>query len=378
MRKENEFDYIIIGGGLAGLQLALAFAKDIFFEDVSIAIIEPSDKVENDKSWSFWEKGEGNWESLIYHRWNKGLFRSKQKDYLLNLGDYQYKTIRSADFYAQAKDNIAISTNIVWIKDRVLNVESKNVIGELANYEGTKIFDSRVSKELFTDKKSITLQQHFKGLVIEIENPVFDPTLFTMMDYSIGFKNTCCFTYILPFSKTKALVEFTFFTPEVVEGQVYDELLEKYIREQLKVDKYKIIEQEQGNIPMSTFPFWKENTNDYLKIGTGGGWVKSSTGYSFKNTENKVAKILENLKFNHPIGEDLYQKKYIFYDKIFLNVLFYENHLGNQVFEEMYKNNSVENILSFLDEETTFIKELKIINNFSKPPFLRALKRVIS
>lgn len=377
MKKKEEFDYVIIGGGLAGMQLALAFAKKIFFEDKNIAIIEPNEKVENDRSWSFWEKGTGNWEKLIHHRWEKGSFISESKTYNLDLGKYSYKTIRSEDFYAHAKRQIQLSSNIVWISDSVNAVDGNEIFGEKENYVASLIFDSRVPENIINDKKSITIQQHFKGWLIETEDSVFDEETFVMMDYSVGYKNDCCFTYVLPFSKTKALVEFTFFTPDLVKDEVYDQLIKKYIEEQLKVTKYKVLETEQGNIPMSTYPFWQHNTDCHLKIGTAGGWVKASSGYSFKNVEKKVDHIIYNLQNELALDRDLFNKKYIFYDKVFLNVLYNENEIGARIFEEMYKKNSAKQILKFLDEETTFAEEIKIINRFSKKPFLKALRKII-
>ena len=377
MNKEQKYDYVIIGGGLAGMQLALAFAESIFFEDKSIAIIEPSDKIKQENSWSFWEDGIGMWEEIIYHQWELGLFKTKEKTFKLNLGTFFYKTVRSEDFFKYAKESIKLSTNIVWIKDRVKKVDGEFVIGELLTYQASIIFDSRVTADYKNDKKSITIQQHFKGWVIETNEPTFDDSTFTMMDYSLAHKNDCFFTYVLPFSEKKALIEATFFTKDLVDDDVYTKLLKDYISTQLNITDFKIIEKEGGNIPMSTFPFWEENSDNYLKIGTGGGWVKASSGYSFKSVEKKVAQILENLKHENSLDYRLYDKKYIFYDKIFLNVLFHENKLGKEIFEEMYSKNTIEEILNFLDEETTFVTELKIMNRFSKAPFLRALKKVI-
>ena len=54
--SQKHYDYIIVGNGLAGLQLALAFAKDSYFNNKSIALIDASTKTENDKTWSFWEQ----------------------------------------------------------------------------------------------------------------------------------------------------------------------------------------------------------------------------------------------------------------------------------------------------------------------------------
>jgi lycopene beta-cyclase len=68
------FDYIIIGSGASGLQLAMAFMRDSYFDDKSIAIIEKRKTFTNDKTWCFWEMGEGLYDDIIHKSWNKGEF----------------------------------------------------------------------------------------------------------------------------------------------------------------------------------------------------------------------------------------------------------------------------------------------------------------
>ena len=65
MTESSHFDYIIIGNGLAGLQLALELSSDAFFNDKQIALIDPSEKLENDKTWSFWETSSSKWDALV-------------------------------------------------------------------------------------------------------------------------------------------------------------------------------------------------------------------------------------------------------------------------------------------------------------------------
>ena len=50
MAHSKLYDYIIIGNGLAGFQLALALSKDSFFNDKQIALIDKSHKTQNDKT----------------------------------------------------------------------------------------------------------------------------------------------------------------------------------------------------------------------------------------------------------------------------------------------------------------------------------------
>src|SRR5690606_17029540 len=142
------------------------------------------------------------------------------------------------------------------------------------------------------------------GWIIETDTACFQPDAITMMDYRFQYKDSTSFIYVLPFSETRALVEYTFFTPFVVDSQVYDNAIKNYIKNQLKLNTYQIMETEVGNIPMTDFPFWNFHTKNVTKIGTGGGWVKGSTGYSFKHTEKNVSKLIENIKAGRRPSQD--------------------------------------------------------------------------
>lgn len=381
MQNENHFDYLIIGNGLAGLQLALSFSEDSFFDSYKIALIDPSDKSTNDKTWSFWEQGTGKWDAIVEQTWNTALFKSDAVSFSLNLEPYLYKSIRSLDLYSWAKEKLSIKPNIKFIIDRVETIDDSNglkIIGSQNNYSAKHVFDSRIPKEFFTlPSKQTHIHQHFKGFFIASEESVFNPESFTMMDYRYQYKDSTSFIYLLPFSETKALVEFTFFTPFIVKEPIYDEAIKSYLEKELNLTQYQIIETEIGNIPMTDFPFWNYNTPRITKIGTGGGWVKGSTGYSFKHTEKKVAKLIQNIKTGKNPADQLFQNKFKFYDKIFLKVLKNENEKGPWIFERFYSKNSIATMFRFLDEETTFAEDLKIMRSLFSYSFIKEFFNVL-
>ena len=381
MSKKTHFDYIIIGNGLAGLQLALAFSKDKFFKNKQIALIDPSAKIENDKTWSFWEEGKGSWDNIVYKTWNKAYFYSNNSTVNLPLENYTYKSIRSLDFYNWSKNELKQQDNFHFFFDtieRLIEKETVKVIGERANYSANHVFDSRLPKDYYLEGNTHTcVQQHFKGLVIVTDKSSFRQDAFTMMDYRYQYKNTTSFMYVLPFSETKALIEYTFFTPDLVNENVYDNAIETYIKQELNIDNYKTIETEVGNIPMTDFKFWRYNSNKVTKIGTGGGWVKGSTGYSFKHTEKNVAKIIQNIKLNKTPSSNLIEKKYKFYDSIFLNVLKTNNDKGVWIFEQFYSKNKLTNMFKFLDEDTTLKEDLAIMHSLFSSTFILAFFRVL-
>lgn len=379
MVERFHFDYIIIGNGLAGLQLALKMAADAFFKDKHIALIDPSSKNTNDKTWSFWEKNPSLWKNLPYASWEKANVITTKKTIELKLSPYTYKSIKAIDFYNYAKSELKKHSNFYFIIDSVetINTDKPSVTTSKNNYTCTHIFDSRIPSEFYSDTKSININQHFKGIVIKTKTEAFDDSTITMMDYRLKDGAQTTFTYVLPFSKHEALVEFTYFTETIVETSVYDAFIKRYIKAYLNIDDYQILESEQGNIPMTTFSFDAFNSQNLTKIGTGGGWVKPSTGYSFKHTEKKVAKIVTNIKQRKTPSTGLFQKKYKFYDKVFLKVLQDENDKGEWLFEQFYAKNSSATMFRFLDEESTFFEELKIMFSLFSWRFIKAFFKTL-
>lgn len=378
------YDYAIIGAGAAGLHLALAMQRDAYFNNKTVLLLDKEPKDLNDKTWCFWEKGDSIWDSICTKVWKNAVVGDGSGQVVLDLSPYNYKAIRAIDFYTWAKSQLSGATNIQWRQDTVEKVESlpaRMTIHTPDHQYAIKehIFDSRITPDFEKDETSTKLLQHFKGFVIKTKNNRFDDSQFVMMDFSLRWKDSTSFTYVLPYSKQKALVEFTFFNEQLIQDEEYDHMLNIYISEHLKIDEYTVEHVEQGIIPMSDYRFHTENSTRMTKIGTAGGWVKPSSGYSFKNAERNSKKIVENLKSNKAPSKSLLSTKHRFYDSIFLSVLSQDNQLGPQLFTTMYTANPIQRILAFLDENTSFLEDLKIMNTFPKVRFGKAaLQKLLS
>ncbi len=373
----QKFDYIIIGSGLAGLQLAYRLSENPFFQQLQIAIIDPSAKDTNDKTWCYWEKGTGKWDNLITKSWDHGKFISTETNLDLELKPYSYKMLKSIDFYNFVKSELKITSNFHFILDEIIEIDENNstAIGKNDTYIATHFFDSRIDSNYLEDSESTKIFQHFKGLHIKTSASVFDESTFTMMDFRIKFPDSTSFTYVLPLSENEALIEYTFFTPFLTEESIYDTYLQTYIKEILKIEEYEIIDTEKGVIPMTDYAFHKASSPKVTKIGTAGSWVKGSTGYSFKHTEKKIARLVENIKSGKEPQDNLLNVRSRWYDAIFLDVLNKNNELGEQLFTKFYKNNTPQEIFKYLDEETAIFEELKIMISMYHPEFIRSFFR---
>src|SRR4051812_4932881 len=94
-----KYDYIIAGAGASGLSLLVHLINSGKFSSKKILLTDLAPKTKNDRTWCFWEKEPGLFESVVYKRWHKLWFHSSTFSSLNNIDPYTYKLIRGIDFY---------------------------------------------------------------------------------------------------------------------------------------------------------------------------------------------------------------------------------------------------------------------------------------
>lgn len=371
-----KYDYIITGMGLAGLQLAFQMSQDSFFDDKTILLIDKNDKKTNDRTWCFWEGEKGKWDSILHHQWQKGLFKSEVNSVTFPI---HYKMIQGIDFYNYIIHQLCEKPQFTIINEKVLTIKEfdNRAIVNTKNqqFEATYCFDSIFHYEQYT-KEQIPILQHFVGWFIETKDPVFDEQTVHFMDFSIPQKNNTRFMYVLPFSKNKALIEYTLFSGDVLSKENYENEIKSYLAKN-QIINYTIIEKEQGVIPMTCFPLEKEGTKHIIKIGTAGGWTKASTGFTFKATEKKVEKLITQIKSNKINSSKLINKRHRLYDLLLLQILIDDNHKGGYIFSKLFDKNKPTQIFKFLDEDTNIFQELKIILKSPPTPFIKSIMSLL-
>ena len=375
---ELDYDYIICGGGIAGLLLASKFSNDSYYNDKSILILDPDfPKIKNDRTLCFWDKKKSDWDSLLTSSWENVIFKNGLEEKSLDLNPLNYKMLSSISFYKYTNSIIKNNTNIQVLNDKVLNFKDYKshclVETNKKTFKSSKVFNSILDwNSIKNDQKFPLLIQHFEGWVIKTKNNFFDSEKATFMDFSIDQNSTTQFMYILPFSKTEALVEYTLFSKKLLDENKYKSAIEDYLFES-GIKNYIIKSKEAGKIPMTCFPFFESKTKKILNIGSAGGWSKPSTGYTFKNIDKNTSKIIDFVKSNSSFKNFINKNRFWFYDLIFLDVLYEKNHLGKNLFSNMFKKNDPKTIFKFLDNKSSFFEELKIMLSFPKTIFLSAV-----
>ena len=366
MKPTAHYDIIIAGGGLAGRSLAWQLVSKGLYTSKRILLIEKELKNQNDRTWSYWEKEPGPFEEAVSFRWPYAWVHYQNTSLKLNLKPYTYKTIRSADFYDLT--NKAIGDKVEQLQSNItsINGEEGRVDTPEGSFTADLIFSSIWKKPQVG--KDLWLWQHFLGYIIETKKPAFDPEALTFMDFRVPQIEGACFMYILPFSHTKALVEYTAFSPTIWAREVYEGPLKEYLSEHMGSD-YKVLEEEIGAIPMTNYAFpYREGK--VCRIGTAGGASKPSTGYTFSRVQRQVAELADVLAKGQtpPAYPAFASARFRGYDSALLGLLKEDRYPGSKFFFDLFMKNPTARVFSFLDQQTSFPEELKIM---ATTPILR-------
>lgn len=369
---EQGYDYIITGAGCAGLSLLMRLMDDPFFSEKRILIIDASPKQINDRTWCFWEAGTGLFEPIVKHSWAKVQFASNHFSGLLQLDPYQYKMIQGLDFYQLVLNRAKLFNNIHFLQDQVQVMtdgsDSIAVHTDSGVFYADFVFNSipafASSKMVPGKKGQYCLQQHFKGWVIETKELAFDPAIATLMDFQLDQSAGTTFMYVMPLTDKKALVEFTLFSEELLPEPAYGKALRDYISSKLKIRNYQILHEEFGIIPMTNQKFPLQEGR-LVQMGGAGGQIKGSSGYAFQFIQKRTAAIASGLKkghhyFNHkPIKQFMGE----FYDTVLLQVLQKRKLPGDLIFSQIFEKNPPASVLRFLDNDSSLLEDLKIMNS---------------
>lgn len=363
----EKFDFAIIGAGGAGLSALVHLHRNGAIKNKRVVIIEPDAKTAHDRTWSFWERGEGPFEALVFHRWSSIGVHNEKTSGRYELAPLSYKLIRSSDFYEYCHQLIAKLPNVSWVKGRAENVNP--VEGGVEFTVGDRCF---ISKWAFsslphplkhTEVPQPYLDQHFRGWFIKTEHPAFDPDHATLMDFRTEQEGETRFFYVLPFSAREAMVEIAIFSNNLRTTKEYDQLISEYLKTSWpQTGNWQITHTEQGIIPMTTYPY-PTNDGHLIYIGLGGGYARPSTGYTFYNLQVRLKEMARSFaKTNRPGNLQRWPSRHLLYDATLLSILEKNKIAGADVFPGLFASNPTSRVLDFLNGETNLLDEVRLMS----------------
>jgi len=381
------YDYLLVGGGAAGLSLAYHLAQEPRLAGKRVLLIEPAAKDQNDRTWSFWADEPGLFDEVATHEWHAIAFRSPSFERTFNLKKYTYRTLRGLDFYqfvhraldARPAQFTLVRAEVADLVNTATGVEARTATGQVltARYA----FDSRPPAIAAQPATYRYLLQHFVGWEVETTRDVFDPQVMEFMDFRGAQHHEARFIYVLPYSSRRALVEYTLFSATPLAKAAYEASIVEYLQHTLglSANEYRIVDEEIGAIPMTDHPLPARVGAHIINLGTRAGRAKPSTGYAFQRIQAQSARLVQALATTgHPPVDPTGDRwQFHFFDTLLLDIMQRRGEQTRDIFTQLFQRNPVERIFRFLDEKTTWTDNLRIMNSVSAGPFLRSIGQVV-
>jgi lycopene beta-cyclase len=360
-----DVDVAILGGGCAGLSLAVRLAKS----DLSVRVIEPRSEYIDDRAWSFWRTQSDPFEDCVREEWTSWTVQGPQGETLRSSSSMRYQTVKSGAFYNRALELIEQGNDTSISMGTHAHGVSRagdcwQVDTDAGSLTATNVVDTRPPSRV------PSYGQFFLGREIKTERPVFNPDVVQLMHFRRARSGGVDFVYILPFAIDQALVEVTSFAPHNPGQEVFTKWLDEEINA-LNPGQTETLRTEAGALPMQA-GFADHNLDGIIRMGLGGGAARPSTGYAFARNQIQGDQVAAALVSGQVPDTRLDSVMTRFMDRVFLQVLAVKPEGGPALFETLFRNVSPNRLERFLSGSTRAVDLLSVMTALPPLPFLYA------
>lgn len=378
---QTEFDILILGGGCAGLSLALRLAAD-GGNCPRTLIIESRSHYLNDRTWCFWDDDSAHLRELVQHRWPMVTLAHGKRRISVDCHTIPYAVIPAEDFYAHAREKLAETTRVtIAMNEPVIGEPRKE--GALWRVEtrcGSRwakwLIDTRPQQK--PERGAAILWQSFYGHEIECEVDRFDPGVARLMDFSPSKKGRITFLYLLPFSPRRALVEVTVLAPDPLGPGDLSEELAAFIRQQVGGSSHAVLRSEHGMLPMGQAAVNHGADVSHVRVGVAAGAARAASGFAFQRIQRwakacAAELIADRPPLSHPPDPWITRGM----DALFLRVLRAHPERAPELFLALFALPDPRRIIRFMSDHALIADYAAII--LALPPwlFLREIPQLL-
>ena len=374
--SNNCYQTAIIGAGCAGLTLGYHL---IGSKSEPIVLIDKQTS-RNDHLWSYWDNGR---DSLILPRpfikkkWANWSIRTQNKEVIRTGNSSQYVCLSSAVFESHLQKAIKNSNGTI-LRETVTGTNIINGTKLLSLSNGSELtinnlYDSR--PPLVSDG---AMYQHFVGLNIQADDPIFDDSTAILMDFRVPQSSGIHFIYVLPFSKKSALIESTVYSTKLLPHSWYKQQISNYVHKNFPKTNWEVISQETGALPLTNKC---PQTSFGVPIGLNANAMRASTGYAFSQIMAQISELVLKIESSSNKIAVKRGSSFIedFMDKIFLDVLSKSPHRAPEIFSKVLESLTGDEFAEFMSGYCPASIKAKIIAALPKSLFsIAAIRRTFS
>ena len=386
-------DLVILGGGCAGLSLAVALAKlqKQGSRIPKVMVLESRIRYSNDRTWCFFKDSAASAPHRVQQQWQTLRVTTRERSVTLDCGATPYLMVPAGPFYADAENVIAQSDQIALHMGTAVTGEPEKR-GDLWRIETSAgpvetryVVDTRPIRQPVRD--GAVLWQSFYGQEIECETGVFNATCGELMDFSaanacgalVAFPDAASFVYLLATSCTRALIEFTVFGPDPLGPDAFKDVQTKAVAQRVGSAAFSVLRSEHGVLPMGICPVPQGRDTSYVRAGLTAGGARPSTGYAFARIQRWATACAQALASGKapaghaPDGWALHAM-----DTLFLNVVRAHPQLAPDLFMALFQGVDTRRVIRFLSDQGTFADYAAVVAALPPWPFLRALAKPLA
>jgi lycopene beta-cyclase len=223
-------------------------------------------------------------------------------------------------------------------------------------------------------ERDAVLWQSFEGCEIECAVDTFDARSADLMDFQGSDANDIRFTYVLPVSRRRALIEITVFGRFAPRRGALRGALESAIGRLVGASKFAILRCEHGALPMGHMQTPIDRDPSYVRVGLTSGGARASTGYAFQRIQRWADRCAQSLAgatgvIGHAPDPALLRAM----DRLFLCVLRTQPAAAPEMFLSMFKKVAADRIIRFLSDRGTLQDYAAVASALPLTPFIKEI-----
>jgi lycopene beta-cyclase len=375
MRAECEL--LILGGGCAGLSLAMELAK-LGQQAPRTIVLEQRTHFENDRTWCFWGDDTTPFSQLATCSWKSVSVGFAGNAIRLDCRETPYRMLASNQFYSAALNALTDAPKLSLNMGSQVLTEPEFIEGlwQVETHQGRltacNVVDTRPQSK--PSLGGALLWQSFYGHEIDCESSVFDSGCVNLMEFLPASTQGVSFSYVLPLSSNRALVESTVFSEVPLTASMLASDLAAAIERQVNGAAFTVIRSEQGILPMGLVapPAHAEKKKpNFVFAGQGAGAARPATGYAFQRIQRwaqSCSSLIAQGKppIGHPKDSALQAKM----DTIFLNVIRQQPELAPSLFVDLFSRVKTQRVINFLNDCPSLLDYTAVVMALPARPFL--------
>ena len=368
---------VILGGGCAGLSLATRLAA-LGDRAPRTLVLERRAEYADDRTWCFWDDGTAPAARLARRRWTRMALGGPGQRFTIDCGATPYHMLQALPFYQDAAGAVRLSRRVSLAQGaEVLDAPRREgthwrIETGAGPIHAAQVIDTRPGPAPAAG--GAMLWQSFHGREVECAHDAFDPALPELMHFAPPNAQAVHFTYVLPLSPRRALVEATVFGAAPLGPGVLAAELDAAIAQRCGPAPVRVVRAEDGILPMGPPRRAPDADPTHIRAGLMAGGARPSTGYAFQRIQRWAGACAAALgagrpPLPHPADSRLVNVM----DRLLLTVLRARPDAGPGLFLSLFEHADTARIIRFLSDRGTPADYAAIVAALPKGLFLRQL-----